>query len=248
VMGVLGPNFTPLFFDVTDEYALARATDKVRVELKGKKLAGLVNNAGISKNAALLDIPIDDFRKVLEVNLIGPLRVTRAFAPLLGTDSSLSGSPGRIVNISSIAGKHAVPFAGAYTCSKHALEGLSETFRRELMLYGIDVVIVGPGAVKTSIWDRVAEDDLTPFQGSPYYSTLKKFNSEGVSNGRTNGHTPEQQGEAIYQALTVASPKTRYAVVAHRFRNWTLLNLLPPRMLDRMIAKRYGFFDAVRED
>jgi NAD(P)-dependent dehydrogenase (short-subunit alcohol dehydrogenase family) len=130
-----------LLFDVRDEAALARAAGSVRAVLDGHTLLGLVNNAGIGPAGPLLHQPVDEVRAVLDTNLLGPLLVSRAFAPLLGAKSdaasSSRGRKGRIVNISSIAGKVGQPFAGAYAASKHALEGLSDVMRRELALYGI---------------------------------------------------------------------------------------------------------------
>ncbi|HKI54903.1 MAG TPA: SDR family NAD(P)-dependent oxidoreductase, partial [Anaerolineales bacterium] len=136
-----GENFIPLLFDITDEAAVHAAAQQVREELNDETLFGLVNNAGIAVAAPMMHLPIEDFRKQLEINVTGQLIVTQAFAPLLGADRSLKGAPGRIVNISSGSGKNGSPFVGAYVTSKHALEGLSESLRREMMLYGIDVII-----------------------------------------------------------------------------------------------------------
>lgn len=120
----LGPLFTPLVFDITDEGAVGQAADRVRAALKGVRLGGLVNNAGVSAPAPLYAQPVAEFRQQLEVNLIGPLIVTQAFLPLLGTDPALSGPPGRIVNVSSIGTRLTPPFLGAYVASKAALEAL----------------------------------------------------------------------------------------------------------------------------
>jgi len=140
-----GPNFVPLYFDVTDAAAVAKGADQVAAALGGEMLSGLVNNAGIAVAGPLLYVKIDEFRHQIEVNLTGQLIVTQAFAPLLGADRSRKGEPGRIVMISSVGGKNASPFVGPYNASKFALEGLSESLRRELMLFGIDVIIVAPG-------------------------------------------------------------------------------------------------------
>src|SRR5262249_47315029 len=147
-----GANFTPLIFDVTDEAAVAAGARQVEAALGGETLFGLVNNAGIAVPGPLLYTKIDDFKQQIEVNLTGQLIVSQALAPLLGADRSRKGVPGRIVMISSVGGKNASPFVGPYNASKFALEGMSESLRRELMLFGIDVVIVAPGAVATPIW------------------------------------------------------------------------------------------------
>jgi NAD(P)-dependent dehydrogenase (short-subunit alcohol dehydrogenase family) len=149
-----GPNFTPLIFDVTDQAAVQRGAAVVEKALGGETLLGLVNNAGIAVAGPLLYIGIDELRQQLEVNLIAQLTVTQAFAPLLGADTSRKGEPGRIVMMSSIGGKNAFPFMGPYSASKFGLEGLSESLRRELMVFGIDVIMIRPGAVRTPIWDK----------------------------------------------------------------------------------------------
>src|SRR6185436_8863996 len=107
-------------------------------------------------------------------NVTGQLIVTQAFAPLLGADGERRGAPGRIVMISSGGGKNATPFIGAYNASKFALEGLSEALRRELMLFGIDVIVVAPGPVVTAIWDKAMAEDFTPFAATPFAPAMLK--------------------------------------------------------------------------
>ena len=146
-----GSDFFPLLLDVTDESAVCSAAAQVKERLGQATLAGLVNNAGIGVGGPLLHLPLVEYRHQLEVNLVAPLLVTQVFAPLLGTDRTRQGQPGRIVNISSVNGKIGVPFVGAYVASKHGLEGMSESLRRELLLYRIDVIVIGPGSVATPI-------------------------------------------------------------------------------------------------
>jgi hypothetical protein len=128
-----GPNFTPLIFDVTDKAAVAKAAKEVEAALGGETLAGLVNNAGVAVLGPLMSLRIEEFEHQLAVNLTGPLIVTQAFKGLLGVDRSRRGAPGRIVMISSVGGKNAMPFLGPYCASKFGLEGMSESLRRELM-------------------------------------------------------------------------------------------------------------------
>lgn len=234
-----GDAFTPLLFDVTDEAAVARAAVQVRDALKGKTLFGLVNNAGIAAPGPLLHLPIEDFRNQLEINITGQVIVTQAFAPLLGADADLEGPPGRIVMISSVAGKNGAPFLGAYAASKHGLEGLAESLRRELLLFGIDVIIVGPGAVATKIWAKAEELDITPYLNTAFAPALDKVKSYMIAQGK-KGFAPEKLGRAVWRALSTEKPKTRYAVVPGRLMNWTLPGLLPKRTVDKMIAGRLG--------
>jgi NAD(P)-dependent dehydrogenase (short-subunit alcohol dehydrogenase family) len=238
-----GSDFFPLLMDVTDESAVRTAAALVKERLGQATLAGLVNNAGIAVVGPLLYLPLAEYRHQLEVNLIAPLLVTQVFAPLLGTDRTREGVPGRIVNISSVGGKVGVPFLGAYVASKHGLEGMSESLRRELLLYGIDVIVIGPGAVATSIWDKGESADTSAYQGTEYAPILDRFRKYFVAEGR-KGLPPEEIGRVVHVALTTARPKVRYAVVRQRFVNWTLPMLLPKRLLDKIIGKQLGLTGA----
>src|ERR1043166_9486463 len=158
-----GANFTPLLFDITDAAAVKRGAKQVAAALGNETLSGLVNNAGIAVPGPLLFLDIDELLHQLEVNVIGQMIVTQAFAPLLGAGPSRQGKRGRIVMISSVGGRNASPFVGPYNASKFALEGLSEALRRELMIYGIDVIVVAPGAVATPIWDKADTVDVVRY-------------------------------------------------------------------------------------
>jgi NAD(P)-dependent dehydrogenase (short-subunit alcohol dehydrogenase family) len=235
----LGSAFVPLVFDVTDEAAVRAAADAVRTQLMGTTLAGLVNNAGIAVGGPISHLPVAEYRKQMEVNVVGPMIVSQAFIPLLGADRSLQGAPGRIVNITSVAGKIGAPFVGPYAASKHAMEGFSESLRRELQLYGIDVIMVAPGHVVTPIWDKAEQVDFTPYEKLDSAPAMKKFQSFFIAEGR-KGFPPERVAEVIHTALTIASPKARYPVVPGHFKNWTLPRLLPVRVIDRLIACQLG--------
>ena len=233
-----GARFVPLIFDVTDEAAVAVGAELVATALGREPLFGLVNNAGIAVPGPMLYLNIDDFRHQIAVNLTGQLIVTRAFAPLLGVDRSRAGAPGRIVMISSVAGKNAAPFLGAYSASKFALEGMSESLRRELMPFGIDVIIVAPGTVATPIWDKADAIDVSPFAATPYASALATLKRHAVANGR-KGLAPERLGETVKRALTARRPKTRYTVTPDPVQNF-LANILPKRIVDNIIARQLG--------
>lgn len=236
----LGLNFVPLIFDVTDEPAVQTAAHQVRAALNGETLFGLVNNAGIAVPAPLIHQSTDDFRHQIEVNLISVLTVTKAFVPLLGVDRSLRGEPGRIVNISSVGGRNGGPFLGAYSASKHALEGFSESLRRELMLYGVDVIIVAPGSVATPIWDKAEQADLSPYLQTDYVEAARRVQKYMVEDGR-RGYPPEKVGEVVVHALTTARPRVRYSVIPGSAFRRIIQSLLPKRMVDNIIAKNLGF-------
>jgi NAD(P)-dependent dehydrogenase (short-subunit alcohol dehydrogenase family) len=233
-----GGNFVPLLFDVTDEAAVNAAAAEVRAALKGETLAGLVNNAGIAVSGPLLELPVADFRRQIEVNVMGPVIATKAFGPLLGADPSLQGRRGRIVMISSVAGKNGNPLFSPYSTSKHAIEGLSESLRREFLLFGIDVIVIGPGVVKTPIWDKAEEIDISAYRNSPFLPILERMRGYMLTMAK-NGLPAEQIGEAVYQALTLSRPKVRYEISPEPFR-MLMMRILPKRTLDRVIGKRLG--------
>src|SRR6266404_1220963 len=198
-----GANFTPLLFDVTDEARVLAAARDVRAELEGETLAGLVNNAGIAVAGPVLELSADEFRRQMDVNVIGPIIATQAFGPLLGADPSLHGPKGRIVMISSVAGKNGNPLMSAYSASKFAIEGLSESLRREMMLFGIDVIIIAPGAVKTPIWSKAEEIDISAYKNSPLLLALERIGKFLRQLGES-GWPAEKIGELIHHALTAA--------------------------------------------
>jgi NAD(P)-dependent dehydrogenase (short-subunit alcohol dehydrogenase family) len=174
----------------------------------------------------------------MDVNVIGPIISTQAFGPLLGSDPSLKGPKGRIVMVSSVAGKNGNPLMSAYSASKHAIEGLSESLRREMMLFGIDVIIVAPGAVKTPIWAKAEEVDISPYKNSPFFPPLERMRKFMLHLGEI-GLPPERIAETIADALTSAHPKVRYQITPDPMRR-LVTSMLPKRTVDKIIAKRLG--------
>jgi short-subunit dehydrogenase len=141
--------------------------------------------------------------------------------------------------ISSVAGKNGNPLTPAYAASKHALEGLSESLRRELMLFGIDVIIVAPGPVRTPIWGKGQQDvDIAKYQNSPYLPALQKV-SAYMQHLDSIGLPPEKIADVVFDALTLPKPKVRYQVAPDPMRH-IMTAVLPKRMVDRIIAKRLG--------
>lgn len=235
-----GQHFIPLLFDVTDETAVAEAATQVGALLGTTGLAGLVNNAGIAVPGPLMHLDLDDFRRQLEINVTAVLSVTQAFLPLLGASRNPGHPPGRIINISSISGRVAYPFMGPYAASKHALEALSDALRRELMLYGIDVIVIEPGSVRTPIWDKAEAEDATQLAGTDYGTILAEFQTMVVKRGQT-GMPVERVSRAILAALESARPKSRYVLASSWLTGWLIPVYFPDRWFDRLLARRLGF-------
>lgn len=234
-----GENVTPLMMDVTDQPAIDAAAALVRKHLDGRTLNGLVNNAGVAVAGPILELPIEDFERQIAINLTGQLRVTQAFGPLLGADLDLKGPPGRIVMMSSMAGEMGAPFLAPYAASKHGLEGLSKSMRRELNVFGIQVIVIGPGAVATPIWAKSDEVDVSGYEGSVFYDALVGLRNYMTRLGE-DGFPPSKIADRVYRAFTDKQPRFRYAIVPQRFSNWTLPKLLPARMVDNLVTKRLG--------
>ncbi len=236
----LGARVTPVLFDVVDEAAVRAGAAQVAGVLGKKRLFGLVNNAGIAVAGPLLHLDAEEISKQMDVNLVGVHRVTQAFAPLLGADPDREGKPGRIVMMSSVGGRNGSPMVGPYAASKFALEGYSQSLRRELMLHGVDVIVVGPGAIATPIWEKSdAEIDVTRFANTPYSEMVAKTRDYMLNLGR-NGLPPEDVGALVWRILTEPAPKVRYAILRNPLMDSVLPRLLPPRFVDGMIARRLG--------
>jgi NAD(P)-dependent dehydrogenase (short-subunit alcohol dehydrogenase family) len=224
---------TPLTLDVTDSDSIAAA----RSELGDSPLAGLVNNAGVAVSGPVEFVPIEELRRQLEVNLIGQVAVTQAFLP------QLRQGRGRIVNVSSIGGRVALPLMSPYNASKFGLEAVSDSLRRELRGQGIDVILIEPGGVKTPIWRKgnSAADELladAPPEAERLYGTLiESLRAEADKIDRERGLPPQAVAEVIGEALTARRPRTRYLVGRDAKLRARAAALLPDRAMDALIGR-----------
>ena len=234
-----GDSVHPLLFDVGNETAVRGAAAIVEAKLAGRALFGLVNNAGIAVPGPLLHLDSDDLRRQFEINLIGVHAVTRAFAPLLGAAPDGPAPKGRIVMMSSVGGRNGSPFLGPYSASKFALEGYSESLRRELIMYGVDVIVIGPGVIATPIWDKGERAAYARFEATPYAEPIKKLRNYLANVGAT-GLPAEDVGALVWRVLTDEKPKTRYSILRRPFKDEMLPRLLPKRLIDRIVARRLG--------
>jgi len=236
-LGEVGPNVVPVYLDVVDENSIARAEAEVAAATGGS-LDGLVNNAGIVVAAPLEIVPPAEFRKQLDVNVTGPLLVTQAFMPLL------RAARGRIVMIGSISGKFSSPFMGAYSASKFALEAMSDALRLELAPFGIKVVLVEPGPVKTPLWQRTQDASdksigaLDPAAVAPYAASIDKMRAM-ARKLEAGGSSPERVAEVVERALAVKSPRARY-LVGREARVQLIVGRLPEGIRDKLILSAFA--------
>jgi NAD(P)-dependent dehydrogenase (short-subunit alcohol dehydrogenase family) len=223
----------PVKLDVTDQASI----DAARTRLGDAALAGLVNNAGIAVSFPLEFVPIEELRHQLEVNVIGQVAVTQAFLP------ALRKGRGRIVNVSSIGGRVAMPLGGPYNASKFALEALSDSLRRELRNDGIEVCVVEPGGIKTPIWDKGAarasamQERMGPGAFERYGKLMQAVRARSAKIATETGLPPEEVAKVIGRALTASKPKTRYLVGRDAKTRWALAKRLPDRAVDALIGR-----------
>ena len=230
-----GPSLIPVTLDVTDEPSITRSVEIVRQVVGGAGLGGLVNNAGIAIGSPLEVIPLSQLRKQFEVNVIGQIAVTQAFLPLLRRGR------GRIVNMGSIAGRGTIPLLGPYSASKHALEALTDALRMELQPWGIQVSIIEPGAIATSIWEKSdkAAGDLEASAGEAakaLYGEAVIRIRDAVAQSARRAISPDAVVRAVHHALTADRPKTRYLVGADATVRAWMVKWLPDRLQDRLLA------------
>jgi NAD(P)-dependent dehydrogenase (short-subunit alcohol dehydrogenase family) len=228
-----GLGLQPLTLDVTDSDSVAAAGRS----FAGRPLAALVNNAGIAVSAPLELVPIDRLRDQMEINFIGQVAVTQALLP------ALRAARGRIVNVSSIGGRIALPLAGPYAASKFALEAVTDSLRRELRHLGVKVIAVEPGGVKTPIWDKGSETANAMLAEAPpdvarlYAGLGEALRAEAHKIATQTGVSPEQVAQVIGTALTASRPRTRYLVGRDAKGRAALARVLPDKLFDRLIAR-----------
>ena len=232
-----GPLFKPLIFDVRDEDAINKSARYVSEDLKkDDKVVCLINNSGIALGGPFKHLSTEIFRKQLEVNVLGVVSVTRAFLKHLGAFKD-SKHQGKIIMISSVSGTRAYPYMSPYSASKFALEGMSDSLRRELMMYGIDVVLIEPGPVKSEIWNKAPDKKNHLYVGTDYQESVETFYDQIIDKAQEPLET-EIIGIAIKEIIEKKNPKTRYVFTKNKFREYTLPGILSDRILDKLMAKR----------
>jgi len=236
----MGANFTPLLLDITDQEAVQNAAKKVQQSMDGQPLSGLFNNAGIAINGPLMHISIKALKQQFDVNVFSQIAVTQAFLPMLGATKEFEGTPGKVFVVGSISGKIGFPFVGPYCGSKFALEGLCDTLRRELMLYGIPVVLLEPGQIKTAIWEKAESDDaMKEFEETDYLLSATKFKDHFIREGK-KGMELDDFCQRVYTIFRKAKPRPRYVIMKKKFQGYTITNWLPDRVLDNIVSKHLG--------
>jgi NAD(P)-dependent dehydrogenase (short-subunit alcohol dehydrogenase family) len=233
---VSSERLSPLILDVTDAGQIAAAA--ATIESGSDRLDGLVNNAGVAIPSPLETIPIDEFRRQIEVNLTAHVAVTQAMLP------SIRRAGGRVVFISSIGGRVALPFTGAYHAAKFGIEAVGDVFRQELRPFGIPVSIVEPGSIDTPIWERGerTHDEIgarSPQREALYGKAMEKYRKV-IRDTAERGIAPEKVAKVIEHALTARRPRTRYLVGLEANVAARVKPLIPTPIFDRLVARSMG--------
>ncbi|GAA4558642.1 SDR family NAD(P)-dependent oxidoreductase [Planotetraspora kaengkrachanensis] len=224
--------------DLTDEASVRAVGEVVRA---AGPLHGLVNNAGVALAGPLEHLPIEVFRRQIEINLTGQLIVTQSVLPALRQEAEAGGTP-RIVMVGSIAGRIAGPMLGPYHAAKFGLAGLSDSLRAELAPFGIGVILVEPGVIATPIWERgtAAADDLLeqlPAAADRYAGQISRVRASAARNAET-GIPADRAAEVIVDSLTSARPRPRRLVGRDAKVAAVLARFLPYTLLYRVTAAR----------
>jgi NAD(P)-dependent dehydrogenase (short-subunit alcohol dehydrogenase family) len=226
----------PLRLDVTDSSSIETAATEVEEATGDAGVAGLVNNAGIAVSGPVEFVPVEEFRRQLEVNVIGQVAVTQRFLPMIRK------ARGRVVNIGSIGGRVALPLLGPYAASKFAMEALTDSLRREVRRFGIKVSIIEPGGIATPIWeksDAAAEGLMSDFppEAEELYGDLIATIRAEAGKIAERGLPPARVAEVVGEALTADKPRTRYLVGRDAKLRAKMASLLPDRSFDALIAR-----------
>jgi NAD(P)-dependent dehydrogenase (short-subunit alcohol dehydrogenase family) len=225
----------PLLLDVTHEASILAAKEEAERIIGNDSLVAIFNNAGIVINGTVLHVPVDRWNYQFEVNVLGVVRITQVFFPLLAK-ARLTGDdhPRRIINMSSVSGLFASPFIGPYAASKYALEALSDSLRRELYMYDIQVVLIVAGKIATPIWEK-AKTEPTYF--GPEYDGILQYKDKIIDNMITQGLPVEKVDDIIIKAVSTKRPKLRYTIVPNKWR-FFLMRTLPSKWVDSLIRRK----------
>jgi NAD(P)-dependent dehydrogenase (short-subunit alcohol dehydrogenase family) len=230
-----GEHFIPLLFDVKDNEAILKAADFVKKTIGTEGLALLVNNAGVAVSGPLQHLDIEAFTEQFDINLFGVQRVTQAFLPLLGATFNPAVPKGKIIQISSISALISQPFVGPYCASKAALESYTDALRRELTLFGIPVVSVLPGPVKTPIWEK-AKTNINLYPNTEYNQVMQKA-KKMVAQSEKQAINVEKISEMVFSIYEKRKPKARYIVTSNNFII-KLITALPTWLVDKIVARQ----------
>lgn len=231
----LGDNFEPLIFDVVDNKAILEAAEKVKKAVDTEGVSLLINNAGIAVSGPLQHLDTEELIHQFNVNVIGVQRVTQAFLPLLGATFNKDVPKGKIINISSVAAIITTPFLGPYCASKAALNSLTDALRRELSLFGIPVVLIQPGPIKTPIWEK-ARAETNMYEGTEYEKLFKKA-QKSIDQSEKQAIDTRVIANLVFKIYNTSNPKTRYTVIKNK-PIIKLVSWLPPKWMDFLLKKR----------
>ena len=232
-----GKNFDYVIFDVREQNTIKKSKSKVISILKKNNsyLCSIINNSGIAIGGPVQYLDIEIFKKQFDVNYFGLISVTKIFLDLL-IQSNTYPLKNKIINIGSISGKRSYPFVAPYTSSKFALEGFTDSLRRELLIHNIDVVLIQPGPIKTAIWNKVPNIEDNPFLKTEYGESIRKFAKVYIEMGN-KGLNPDIIGNRALKILQTNKPKTRYVITPNKLMNYLIPGFLPDRWVDKIIGK-----------
>ncbi len=227
-----GSSFLPVIFDVRSNEAIKASKSKIEAFCGDRQLDGIINNAGYAHPGPLTLLQADELGEQLDVNVLGIMRVTNCFFELLKSNPAKQRA-GKIINISSISGLFNSPFVGAYCISKHAVESMTEIYRRELYIHNIDVIAIQPGPIKTKIWGK-SKGKLDRFKDSEYGEILAKAD-KSISQSENNALDVEKVSALLLSCMESRKMSTKNVIHKNKLGFNIVRSIIPARLVDKLI-------------
>lgn len=227
-----GSKVKVVLLDVKNHSEIEKLPAKLK-EFGITELHGLVNNAGVALSGPFAYQNFSEIAEIININVLSLMKMTQVLLPMLGMETNAKG---RIVNISSIAGKISTPFLATYAASKHAVDGFSDGLRKEVAIRGMKVIIVGPGSIKTPIWEKGFERLPNKYENTVYeapFALFIKFAMKQVERALP----VSEVSECILDAMTAECPKLRYTPIPQKWLNWWLPLTVPAKFFDKVVVK-----------
>ncbi len=226
--------FHLLVFDIADHPAVDKAFAEIEQVVGVQGLDVLVNNAGVAKYGPIQHVAIEELRQQFEINVFSNVYITQKALPLLGANYTAK-KKGKVIIISSTGGVMTRPMLGPYSASKHAIEAIYDALRREMMLYGLDVIIIQPGPIKTDIWGK-AKTNVNPYANTDYEKIFDKLD-EAVNQIEDIGLDVKVVADRIFKAYSTSNPKSRYIITPKKWMFILAMYIVPPKLLDKIFFK-----------
>lgn len=233
----LTANFDYVLLDLEDENSLDNFAARVEEKLDGNGIFCLINNAGVAMGGPLMLLSYEQLHRQMTINFYSIFRISNALLPLMGAGFQSHYPPGLIINISSVSGIFNTPFLGPYCISKHAVESMSDIYRRELAIFGIKLVVIQPGPLKTPIWEKSVPKE-NPYINTDFEAVYNEL-SDQINNAEKSALPVERISKLVISILKNKKPRNRYLLTSNNTMIKMIQLFLPDKWMDRLFIKKF---------